>query len=231
MLASNSPPFMHEQFINVFADYKNAMWQMQLFAYFLGVITIVALARAPRVTNNTTNCLIGFGLALMLVWASVAYYGLLFSTINTAAFLFAALFVLQTLLLTYSTVRRCLEFGTIHGISRGISWALIAYALLIYTLAGIFSGYRYPELPMFGTTPCPVTIFTVGLFVLAKPRVPHALLALPFPWSLLGGSAVFVLGVAQDWSLLLCVLAIPFIVVWNRKTAGLLIAKKANQND
>jgi hypothetical protein len=215
----------------VFADYNNAMWPMQVFAYLLGVIMVVALVSAPSVKNNKTNYVIGFGLALMWVWAGVAYHGLFFSTINTAAFFFAALFVLQALLLMYFTIRRRFEFTGANGISLWIGWALIVYALLIYPLAGILSGHRYPETPMFGTTPCPVTIFTVGLFVLAQPRVPSALLVIPFLWSLLGGSAVFVLGVAQDWPLLFCVFAIPFIVVRDRKTFESLIEKKSNQND
>ena len=226
MLAPNSLPFTPEQFINVFANYNNAVWPIQLFAYLLGVIMVVPLMRTRRVTNNKTNYLIGFGLALMWVWAGVAYHGLFFSTINTAAFFFAGLFVLQALLLIYFTVRRRLEFATAHGISQWIGWALIVYALLIYPLAGVLSGHRYPEMPMFGITPCPVTMFTVGLFVLVKPRIPRALLVIPFLWSLLGGSAVFVLGVAQDWPLLFCVFAIPFIVIRDRKMSRLLITQK-----
>jgi Family of unknown function (DUF6064) len=217
MLVSNSLPFTREQFINVFADYNNAMWPMQVFAYLLGVIMVVALVRARRVTSNKTNYLIGFGLALMWVWAGVAYHGLFFSTINTAAFFFAALFVLQALLLMYFTIRRRLKFASASGISRWIGWALIVYALLVYPLAGILNGHHYPEMPMFGITPCPVTIFTVGLFVLTQPPLPRALLVIPFLWSLLGGSAVFVLGVAQDWPLLFCLFAIPFIVIRDRK--------------
>lgn len=192
---------------------------MQIFAYLLGVIMVVALLRARRATSTKTNYLIGFGLTLMWVWAGVAYHGLFFSTINTAAFFFAALFVLQALLLMYFTIRRRFEFTGANGISRWIGWALIVYALLIYPLVGILSGHRYPEMPMFGTTPCPVTIFTVGLFVLAQSRIPRVLLVIPFLWSLLGGSAVFVLGVAQDWPLLFCVFAIPFIVIRDRKSS------------
>jgi hypothetical protein len=44
-------------------------------------------------------------------------------------------------------------------------------------------------------------------------------LVIPFLWSLLGGSAVFVLGVAQDWPLLFCVFAIPFIVIRDHKSS------------
>jgi hypothetical protein len=223
MLSATSLPFTREQFISVFADYNNAMWPLQIFAFLLGVMmagsVAVALVRGPIVTNNKTNYLIGFGLALMWLWAGVAYHGLFFSTINTAAFFFAALFVLQALLLMYFTIRRRLQFAVASGISLWIGWALIVYALLIYPLVGILSGHRYPEMPMFGITPCPVTIFTVGLFVLAKPSVPRALLVIPFLWSLLGGSAVFVLGVAQDWPLLFCVFAIPFIVIRDHKSS------------
>ena len=231
MLSPTSLPFTREQFTNVFADYNNAMWPVQVFAYLLGVIMVVALVRARHVTNDKTNYLIGFGIALMWVWAGIAYHGLFFSTINTAAFFFAALFVLQALLLMYFTIRGRLRFAAASGISAWVGWALIVYALLIYPVAGILSGHPYPEMPMFGITPCPVTMFTVGLFVLAQPRLPRGLLVIPFLWSLLGGSAVFVLGVAQDWPLLFCVLAIPFIVIRDRKTLGSLLEKKANQND
>jgi Family of unknown function (DUF6064) len=133
--------------------------------------------------------------------------------------------VSQALLLMYVTIRRRLKFAIARGILRWIGWVLIGYVLLTYPLVGILSGHHYLDLPMFGITPCPVTIFTVGVFVLAQPQVPRVLLVIPLLWSLLGGSAVFVLGVAQDWPLLFCVFAIPFIVIRDRKASSLLIAK------
>ena len=33
-------------------------------------------------------------------------------------------------------------------------------------------GQRYPAVPMFGITPCPLTIFTCGLLLLARRGVP-----------------------------------------------------------
>ena len=62
-------------------------------------------------------------------------------------------------------------------------------------------GHAAVELPIFGVTPCPVTIFTLGLFLLAD-RVPKSLLIIPVLWSLIGGSAAFLLDVRQDWALL-----------------------------
>ena len=56
-------------------------------------------------------------------------------------------------------------------------------------------------MPMFGITPCPVTLFTFGLFLLTIEPIPRRLLVIPVIWSLIGGSAAFKLGIAQDWPL------------------------------
>jgi uncharacterized protein DUF6064 len=45
------------------------------------------------------------------------------------------------------------------------------------------TGHRYPEMPMFGVTPCPVTIFTFGLLLLTVRPVPRSLFVIPFVWS------------------------------------------------
>lgn len=57
-------------------------------------------------------------------------------------------------------------------------------------------------MPMFGITPCPVTIFTFGLFLLTTQPIPRRLLVIPVIWSVIGGSAAFLLAIPQDWPLL-----------------------------
>jgi len=73
---------------------------------------------------------------------------------------------------------------------------------MLYPLLGIATGHRYPELPMFGITPCSVTIFTFGMLLLTSRPPPIALLVIPVLWSLMGGSAAILLNVQQDWLLL-----------------------------
>jgi hypothetical protein len=80
-------------------------------------------------------------------------------------------------------------------------------------LIGFGTGHRYPGMPMFGITPCPVTIFTFGLLLLTTPQVSRWLLPIPFIWSLIGGSAAFLLGVPQDWPLLLSGIAVLLLVL------------------
>lgn len=98
-----------------------------------------------------------------------------------------------------------------------LGWAFIGYATLVYPLLGWWAGHSYPQMPMFGVTPCPVTIFTFGLLLLAQPTVPRWVLVVPFAWSLMGGSAAFLLQVPQDWFLLLSGLAVIPIVMRDRR--------------
>ena len=56
--------------------------------------------------------------------------------------------------------------------------------------------HSYPGAPTFGITPCPVTLFTFGLLLLATTPVPWLLLVIPVAWSLVGGSGLPAAGAA-----------------------------------
>jgi hypothetical protein len=95
-----------------------------------------------------------------------------------------------------------------------VGWALIAYSALIYPLIGV-AGHGYPAMPMFGITPCPVTLFSLGMLLLAQRPVPRRLLPIPLVWALVGGSAAFLLAVPQDWLLIAGgLLVVPWL--WRR---------------
>jgi hypothetical protein len=101
-----------------------------------------------------------------------------------------------------------------------LNWRwLVVYAAAVYPLLGMWTGHRYPEMPMFGITPCPVTIFTFGLLLFTTTPVSRWLLVIPLLWSPVGGSAAILLGVSQDWLLLLSGVAAPLIVLRDRNLA------------
>ncbi|MCW5633038.1 MAG: hypothetical protein KIT17_06840 [Rubrivivax sp.] len=192
-------PFTREQFVEVFARYNEAVWPVQVLAYLLGLAAVVLLLSRRAGFDRV----VGGVLALMWLWTGVAYHGVFFSAINKAAAAFAALFVVQGLLFARAAVvRGTLRFAPGSGPAAWLGWALVVYAAVLYPLVGMAAGHAYPQIPMFGITPCPVTLLTFGLLLLAAPPVPRSLLVIPFLWSLVGGSAAFLLGVPQDWPLL-----------------------------
>ena len=214
-------PFTREQFIAVFAEYNVAVWPAQVVGYLLGLAMIGMLVRP----SNAGNRLIGAGLAAMWIWTGVAYHGLHFSAINKAAWAFGALFVVQGILFLQAVVIGGRpRFGRPNGMAKWLGWVFVIYASAVYPLMGIWTGHRYPEMPMFGITPCPVTIFTFGLWLLTTTPVPRRLFVIPLLWSLIGGSAAFLLAVPQDWLLLFSGVVTVLVLRFDRGRAAAAVA-------
>jgi Family of unknown function (DUF6064) len=206
-------PFTTDQFMSVFAGYNHSIWPIQVLAYLVGSGMVVMLLRPSRAGDR----FIGAGLAAMWAWTGIAYHWLHFSTINKAALVFGALFVLQGILLFHaSVIRGQLWFGGARGMTSWLGWALVLYSSLIYPLIGMWNGHHYPAMPMFGVAPCPVTLFTFGLLLLSVAPVSRWLMVIPFVWSLIGGSAAVLLSVPQDWPLLFSGVAMVLIVLRDR---------------
>jgi hypothetical protein len=94
-----------------------------------------------------------------------------------------------------------LKFRPQRNVRTVLSLAMIAFALVLYPLLGFFLGHRYPALPTFGT-PCPTTIFTIGiLFMLVRP-FSRMVFLIPILWSAIGGSAALLLGIPEDVGLI-----------------------------
>lgn len=214
-------PFSHEEFVGVFAAYNGAIQPAQVIAYIIGALAMLLLALRR---DAAAGRIIAAILALMWLWTGLAYHGLFFARINVLAPAFAVLFVLQGALIAYYGVfRPRLRFGLAWTppsarIAAGLGIVLLAYAPLIYPLIGAGLGQPYIEMPAFGVTPCPVTLFTFAFLLLTRRPVPGVLLVIPLLWSLIGGSAAFLLQVPQDWPLLFSgLIAVPLILIRDRQ--------------
>jgi uncharacterized protein DUF6064 len=92
-----NPPFTPEEFLEAFAGYNRSLWPFALGLW------LYALSGAFVLTRSRHGCsrFIALQLAVQWAWASLAYHALFFATINPAAWLFAALFLVQSLLFTW----------------------------------------------------------------------------------------------------------------------------------
>jgi Family of unknown function (DUF6064) len=202
-------PFTSRQFFDVFVAYNMAIWPAQIGAYVLGLVAVTALwLKLPKLILSI--------LALMWLWNAIGYHYLFFSSINPAAKLFAGLFTLEAVLLaicagTTMSVSFCLarNFRTTAGLG------FIACAMVVYPILGWWAGHGFMASPMFGVAPCPTTIFTIGVLLLARGRWVLWISVVPILWSVVGLAAAVQLGMFEDFALpiagffLLIVLARP----------------------
>lgn len=210
-------PFTGEQFLAVFERYNLAIWPLQIVAYALGLVA-VALAVRPVWVSDRIICAI---LAFSWLWMGAVYHLAYFSVINGAAIAFGALFIVQGVLwLLVGVVRPRLAFRVKFGASSMLGGLLILYAMVAYPIIGSLLGHGYPRSPSFGVAPCPTTIFTFGLLLWTRVRVPICLLVIPLLWSAIGFSAALTLGIYEDIGLPIAALSGTALLLWHAGLAG-----------
>lgn len=210
-------PFTTEAFLNVFREYNTGVWPAQIAAIIIALACIITAVGGGKPRGAVIGALLG----LLWLWMGIVYHIIYFSTINPAATIFGAAFILQGVLFLHAgIIRRELEFRIRRDASSITGMALIVFALLLYPIIGTISGHAYPASPTFGL-PCPTTIFTFGMLLTSDVRVPRRLLVVPALWSLLGSVAAIQFGIVEDMGLILSgVVATTMLLLRDRRRAS-----------
>lgn len=207
-------PFTVEQFFDVFQRYNEAVWPMQFVTYGLAVAILILLFRKDRFSRKAINGILSF----LWIFMGVGYHLLYFSEINAAAFIFGGLFIVQGLLFFWlGVVRDRLSYRFNWDIYHLLGSLMVVYAMIGYPLLGNAFGHLYPEKPMFGVAPCPTVIFTFGILLMSKPRIPWGVLVIPGIWSLIGFSAAWQLSVVEDYGLFVSGVLVIGLVFFRRR--------------
>lgn len=191
-------PFSKEAFLEVFRQYNLAVWPAQFILVGIGLVCVyVVFLRKP-----IAGKVVFLTLCFLWLWMGVVYHAILFSAINPAAYLFGFLFVIQaSMFFHFGISRQALEFDSGHGWEKWAAIIILTYSLFIYPLLGFVFGHGYPNGPTFGV-PCPTTIFTFGILLLAAGRLPWWIIVIPLFWSVIGFFAALNLGMPEDYGLL-----------------------------
>ena len=188
-------PFTTEQFFDLLAAYNEALWPALVVLWLVSLIGSLLLFSSRRPSDRWLSGL----LAAHWIWSALAYHAAFFTRINSAAWVFAALFLLQgALFLWWGVVQGRLSFAPWRNAWAPVGWVLIAYSLL-YPGINAVHHFSVSRIPAFGV-PCPTMIFTAGLLMLAAPRSWRVSI-IPVMWSIIGGSAASLLGVRADYAL------------------------------
>jgi len=207
-------PFTIADFLQVFAAYNEAIWPLQILAYLGGAAVIGLIAIRSRHAGVVAAAV----LTAMWLLNGIGYHLVFFSAINRAALLFGALFVAQGVLIGWTGLaRRRLQFALRADAATVVGATAVAYAMVVYPLLGWAFGHVYPASPVFGVAPCPTTIFTFGILLLARPAAPLWLFVVPVIWSAIGGSAALLLGVREDFGLIAAGIAAILALMFPRR--------------
>ncbi len=206
-------PFTLEQFLEVFKNYNEGVFPMQILFYLMSIIAIY-LALKP---NAHSNKIISSIMAFFWLWMGVVYHLIYFTEINNLAYFFGAFFILQSILFVVLDVfqdRFSFQFRTDKYGVTGMS--LIVFALIIYPILGYFFNHVYPSSPTFGL-PCPTTIFTFGILLLNEKKCPIVILIIPCMWSIIGFMAAFQFGILEDTGLIVASLMTTVLLIYRNK--------------
>ena len=210
-----------ESLPDLFARYNPAVWPGHIVAYGLGILVLGMIVRRP---GSTTNRAAAGLLAAVWLWLGMVFQGMYATQLDpTLGAVYAALFIVQAVLFFRAGVLRGeLTFTVGKGLPGVVGWLALGYALVVYPLLGIALGHGYPEAPLFGMAPCPTTIATFGLLLLARAPLPRHLLVIPFVWAILGPLGAVPQGVVEDLGLFVVgVLAVTIVLVRDRRPSPL----------
>lgn len=206
-------PFTTQQFLEVFRRYNIDVFPLQTLFYGLAVLIIWQAFKGGARSNLIINLILSF----FWLWMGVVYHMVYFSRVNKAAYLFGLLFIIQGFNFAYfGGFKKMLGFRfSMNGFSlAGLIFML--YSLVLYPLLGSLLGRVYPDSPTFGL-PCPTTIFSFGILLMTNRRIPISMLIIPLVWTIVGSSAAYLLGVIEDFGLLVAgILGGVLIVLHNR---------------
>jgi Family of unknown function (DUF6064) len=203
-----------EAFWQMIAGYNATYWPLQIVAFVLGVAVVGLAAWHPRGSGGAISAI----LAGFWVWVGVVFNVTYFARVSRMAVALAVLFVIEAVILIWSdAVSRRLGFrirADAYGVVGGV---LVFYAMVGYLGLEYLLGRVYPRSLPFGMVPCPTAIFTLGVLLWSRPRLPRSVLVIPTVYALTGVIPVSK-GLVEDVGLVVAgVLAACMMVLRDRR--------------
>ena len=181
-----------------FEQYNLDIWPMQVLAYLFGAVALFFAFQRTRHSDRITTGILSF----LWLWTGIGFFLLYFAKVYTPAYIFGGLFIIQAIIFLLDLFKPRISYGFKANTYAVVGLLFIAYAMIGYPLVGYFIGHVYPQAPPFGLTPCPLVVFTFGLFLLTDQKVPVLYLIIPLLWAI-GGIMPVSVGIYEDIGLII----------------------------
>ncbi len=201
--------------LQFFVQYNLDIWPAQIVGYVLYAIVLFAVARRFKYSDQIIAAIIAFN----WLWLGIRFF-VPAGVAGWSFYVFAALFVIEGVLFAVGATRPFLSFRFGTDVYSLTGLVLIAYAAVLYPLVGYAVGHVFPLSLTLGAFPCPTTIFTLGLFLLSRDRVPWYLLIAPGLFALTGVTSPS-MGIVEDAGLFIAgLIAVPMLLYRDRTIAA-----------
>jgi hypothetical protein len=181
--------FTPRTYYRLFELYNAAVWPAQIVAIALGVLFALMCARGA----GRPVALI---LAAVWLWVAVAFLALRYATINWAASYAAWAFGTEAALLLWIGLRG--RFDAPPSLAWRVGIGLVLFAVVIEPLSGPFLGRPLNQIELFGLTPDPTVVATLGVLLALRPKRRWLLMIVPVLWCLFTGLTLLAMS-ARDW--------------------------------
>lgn len=183
--------FSPQTYYRLFDLYNTDLWPAQIIAILLGIVILYLWHRGGE---NSARWIAAM-LAACWLWVGWAFHWQRYADINLAANYFAWAFVAEALLLTWVVlVRNKLLINPAKGPRQRMGMGIFLFALFIHPLIGISLGRSWAQAELFGLTPDPTALATLGILLLVPLRTFWVLAVIPLFWCLITGATLWVMG-------------------------------------
>jgi hypothetical protein len=186
-----------DQILSVFEAYNLEVWPMQAVAYLLGIVALFFAVKRTQGSSRIVSAILSF----LWLWTGLVFCVFYFGPVFTGGYVMGILVIIQGVVLFADAMRPRVTFHCEANLYSVMGILFVAYAMIGYPLVGHFVGHDYPRTLPFGLVPCPTTVFTFGLLVLADVKVPKRLIVIPTLFTI-GAVAPISLGILEDVGLL-----------------------------
>ncbi len=190
--------FSPQTYFRLFELYNRWIWPAQLLTGAIGVVLLV-LIRRPEVGRGRAVCVI---LAACWLWVAWGYLHRHYATINWAADYAVIGFAFQAALLLGLAAAGRPVFAIAKDVPGLAGVALVLAALVLLPLLGPLLGRPWTQIELFGLTPDPTAVGTLGLVLLATRRRHLLLMAVPLLWCAASAATLWAMQAAEAWAMI-----------------------------
>ena len=197
------------QFYEYITSYTNTFWPVMVLTYLLAIFVFYFSYKKTEFSDKIISGILAF----LWLWSGLIFWIGTFGPYSLSIFnltipgiwvVIGIVFIIQgCLLILFGIINPSISVKIEKNSYFYLGLLFVLYALFIYPIIGFLTGHPYPNYPIFGIFPCPVTIFSFGIFLWTDKKVNLILIILPLIYALCGILPVLLYEVLADLGLII----------------------------